>query len=63
MKEMCLECSGSGKVECEHCGGSGNELNSGLLNETCRVCQGTGEEACGYCHGTGRIEIRAEVVG
>lgn len=59
MKEMCLECSGSGKVECEHCGGSGINHNSSLLNDTCRNCQGTGWEDCGHCDGTGRIEITA----
>lgn len=61
MKEMCLECSGSGQVECQHCGGSGLEAASALLHDTCRKCQGTRCEPCGHCGGTGQIEMVQDV--
>lgn len=59
MKEMCLECSGSGAIDCEHCGGTGGERDSGLLNEACRHCAGTGRVSCPHCQGTGQVEAGA----
>ena len=53
MKETCANCEGTGMIHCEHCGGSGQEPDSGLLDESCHKCQGTGEARCPECAGTG----------
>lgn len=59
MKETCANCEGTGRINCEHCGGSGREPYSSLLDEDCRECYGTGQTACPECDGTGFL--RAEV--
>lgn len=58
----CSNCD-NGKVECEDCGGDGEDLDGntcdnceGEGNFECDYCGGSGEEECGRCDGDGTIE-------
>jgi DnaJ-class molecular chaperone len=51
--DPCSTCGGTGRIHCNHCGGSGINQNSSLLNAECRGCQGTGKEICQPCRGSG----------
>lgn len=62
----CIECSGSGVVNCPQCGGFGS-LDAQVA---CPTCKGTGKHQwqfrekpdapCQKCRGTGRIDSRAK---
>lgn len=51
-KSVCVECDGSGRMECDHCEGEGN-INS----KTCSKCNGDGGIMCSECYGTGYVTI------
>lgn len=55
MKEMCLDCYGTGRIRCQHCGGTGVMPNVSLLGEDCLKCNGSGYERHQLCRGTGYI--------
>ena len=55
MKEMCLDCYGTGQIRCLVCGGTGGMPNLSLLGEDCLKCRGTGEDRCQRCYGSGFI--------
>ncbi|MCI0660216.1 MAG: hypothetical protein L0220_04010 [Acidobacteria bacterium] len=52
---MCLNCYGTGVIDCQVCGGTGVMPNSSLLGEDCLKCKGLRLERCGFCNGTGFI--------
>ncbi|HTF82688.1 MAG TPA: hypothetical protein VL947_13220 [Cytophagales bacterium] len=54
-KQSCHKCSGSGKVLCYLCRGTGllgnaNEMGTATFNE-CHICKGQGSMACALCKG------------
>lgn len=51
--DPCITCYGTGAIRCSHCGGSGINRKSGLLDDPCLGCQGAGLEKCQECRGTG----------
>ncbi|HZS05656.1 MAG TPA: hypothetical protein VFD58_12525 [Blastocatellia bacterium] len=59
MKDMCINCAGTGEIACEHCGGVGQEPEASLLDQECHKCRGTGKENCPECRGSGLIELAA----
>jgi len=55
----CNNCGGSGDNECYDCDGTGNvECDScdGSGKEECYDCNGSGDESCGECDGEGKVE-------
>jgi hypothetical protein len=53
MKEMCLDCFGTGRVKCQVCGGTGVMPDISLLGEDCLKCNGSRLEVHQRCRGTG----------
>lgn len=51
--DPCAICSGTGAIRCSHCGGSGINRRSSLLDDECYGCKGMGTERCQECRGTG----------
>ncbi len=55
---VCMGAGGSGRRQCETCGGSGR-MQQGQLVMPCPSCGGAGsrlENACGKCGGTGEVQ-------
>lgn len=56
--EMCKECSGSGRVLCNYCHGTGfltmGDVIIGTSNQ-CTICRGKGDMECRNCMGSGYI--------
>lgn len=55
----CSECSGTGKIVCPVCGGSGRDPRKAnedktLVPNRCSYCSGTGKKTCNYCGGSGQ---------
>jgi hypothetical protein len=55
MREMCLDCYGTGRIKCQACGGTGVMPNISLLGEDCLKCQRSRAEVHQLCRGTGFI--------
>ena len=60
-ENICNRCSGTGRITCPACGGSGKaeSVNEGLTKKEVRVvscasCHGSGERTCGVCGGSGK---------
>lgn len=56
---VCLECQGSGKIECPACGGKGKKSTPRGVTYNCKACGGEGTVACplqcSSCGGSGEI--------
>ena len=55
----CEYCGGSGEEHCDSCDGTGQiECRScdGTKKEECYECDGSGDETCGNCDGDGKVE-------
>lgn len=58
----CVLCSGSGRIECRVCDGTGvnsiykdlSPVMKGFSKPYCEGCDGNGWITCGRCHGTGQ---------
>ena len=53
MKEMCLDCYGTGQIKCLVCGGTGIMPDISLVGEDCLKCRGTRKGSCQRCRGSG----------
>ncbi|WOL19549.1 hypothetical protein Cni_G28351 [Canna indica] len=56
----CVECDGSGRIDCHYCRGRGRTncldlvmLPKGEWPKWCKVCRGSGLDYCSRCLGTG----------
>jgi len=60
MSEKCSFCSGSGKMKCQGCNGTGITIRkhpTELWRDEqipCPNCRGTGKVSCNICGGSGR---------
>lgn len=61
--EKCVDCSGTGTVECADCVGGYSSTNCTICSGTgvfeekpCEACDGTGKEKCETCGATGFVE-------
>lgn len=61
-KDPCVECEGSGRVECPQCKGRGrtNLVDQAMLPksvwpEWCEYCSGSGKINCSRCQGLGKF--------
>ena len=55
---ICFDCKGEGKNNCDFCHGTGFLMLNGDLigtNNKCVVCNGSGEKICKKCMGAGKI--------
>jgi NAD-dependent SIR2 family protein deacetylase len=62
MREMCLDCYGTGRIKCQACGGTGVRPNISLLGEDCLKCRGSRAEVHQLCRGTGFIGAGATLL-
>lgn len=53
----CKKCSGSGKVDCLKCKGTGTHRSRGGNDYPCSLCNGSGRLECNRCAGTGEKSL------
>lgn len=57
----CLNCGGSGYLECTYCHGTGRAtqaqigIDGGIWEDDCPNCGGSGRRPCSLCHGSGQM--------
>lgn len=57
--ERCLNCKGSGKIDCPICDGWG-ETQNGHDRVACRACGRSGNVVCHTCSGSGKVLVSAD---